>query len=38
MTNKGTFIINGCERVIVNQLVRSPGVLLEKGKKEKKLI
>ena len=25
MTNKGTFIINGAERVIVNQLVRSPG-------------
>lgn len=26
MTNKGTFIINGTERVIVSQLVRSPGV------------
>lgn len=26
MTNKGTFIINGAERVIVSQLVRSPGV------------
>ncbi|RKD30945.1 DNA-directed RNA polymerase subunit beta [Thermohalobacter berrensis] len=26
MTEKGTFIINGAERVIVNQLVRSPGV------------
>ncbi len=26
MTNKGTFIINGIERVVVNQLVRSPGV------------
>lgn len=25
MTEKGTFIINGAERVIVNQLVRSPG-------------
>ncbi|KJS22785.1 MAG: DNA-directed RNA polymerase subunit beta [Clostridiaceae bacterium BRH_c20a] len=25
MTNKGTFIINGAERVIVSQLVRSPG-------------
>ncbi|HHP51400.1 MAG TPA: DNA-directed RNA polymerase subunit beta [Moorella mulderi] len=25
MTEKGTFIINGTERVIVNQLVRSPG-------------
>ena len=26
MTNRGTFIINGTERVIVSQLVRSPGV------------
>ncbi|MBI2597344.1 DNA-directed RNA polymerase subunit beta [Candidatus Daviesbacteria bacterium] len=26
MTDKGTFIINGVERVIINQLVRSPGV------------
>lgn len=26
MTEKGTFIINGAERVVVNQLIRSPGV------------
>ena len=26
MTEKGTFIINGTERVVVNQFVRSPGV------------
>jgi len=26
MTDKGTFIINGAERVIVNQLIRSSGV------------
>jgi DNA-directed RNA polymerase subunit beta len=26
MTDRGTFIINGAERVIVNQIVRSPGV------------
>lgn len=26
MTQKGTFIINGAERVVVSQLVRSPGV------------
>ncbi len=26
MTEKGTFIINGIERVIINQIVRSPGV------------
>ena len=26
MTDTGTFIINGAERVIVSQLVRSPGI------------
>ncbi len=26
MTDKGTFVINGAERVIVSQLVRSPGI------------
>ena len=26
MTEKGTFIINGTERVVVSQLIRSPGV------------
>jgi len=30
MTDKGTFIINGAERVIVSQLVRSPGVYFDK--------
>ncbi len=29
MTDKGTFIINGTERVIVNQLQRSPGIIFE---------
>ena len=29
MTNKGSFIINGTERVIVSQLHRSPGVFFE---------
>ena len=29
MTRKGTFIINGTERVVVSQLVRSPGVYFE---------
>lgn len=29
MTEKGTFIINGTERVIVNQLQRSPGIIFE---------
>ena len=26
MTDSGTFLINGAERVIISQLVRSPGV------------
>ena len=29
MTRKGTFIINGTERVVVSQLVRSPGVYFD---------
>lgn len=31
MTEKGTFVINGAERVIVSQLVRSPGVYFGKA-------
>jgi DNA-directed RNA polymerase subunit beta len=31
MTNKGTFVINGTERVVVSQLVRSPGVYFERA-------
>src|SRR5882724_10087653 len=31
MTDNGTFIINGTERVIVSQLHRSPGVFFKKG-------
>ena len=31
MTDKGTFIINGAERVVVSQLVRSPGVYFSKN-------
>ena len=30
MTDKGTFMINGAERVIVSQLVRSPGVYFKR--------
>ena len=26
MTDRGTFIINGCERVVINQIIRSPGI------------
>jgi DNA-directed RNA polymerase subunit beta len=29
MTDKGTFIINGSERVVVSQLIRSPGVYFD---------
>jgi len=40
MTDTGTFIINGAERVIVSQLVRSPGIYyaIEKDKVGKNLI
>jgi DNA-directed RNA polymerase subunit beta len=30
MTNQGTFVINGTERVVVSQLVRSPGVYFDR--------
>ena len=33
MTGKGTFIINGTERVVVSQLVRSPGVIFQPGER-----
>jgi|TARA_B100000989_G_C19530636_1_gene469560 DNA-directed RNA polymerase subunit beta len=26
ITDRGTFIINGCERVVINQIIRSPGI------------
>ncbi|UDQ97573.1 DNA-directed RNA polymerase subunit beta [Lentisphaerae bacterium WC36] len=32
MTESGTFIINGAERVIISQLHRSPGICFEKSK------
>ena len=35
MTTDATFIINGCERVIVSQIIRSPGVYFEKNKTQK---
>ena len=37
MTTDATFIINGCERVIVSQIIRSPGVYFEKNKNQKRL-
>ncbi|MGZ0179272.1 MAG: DNA-directed RNA polymerase subunit beta, partial [Acidimicrobiales bacterium] len=33
MTETGTFIINGTERVVVSQLVRSPGVIFQPGER-----
>jgi DNA-directed RNA polymerase subunit beta len=35
MTTYATFIINGCERVIVSQIIRSPGVYFEKNKNQR---
>jgi len=32
MTDRGTFIVNGTERVVVSQLVRSPGVIFQPGR------
>ncbi|WP_210360597.1 hypothetical protein, partial [Borreliella garinii] len=32
MTERGTFIINGAERVVVSQIHRSPGVVFYKEK------
>ena len=36
MTTSATFVINGCERVIVSQIIRSPGIYFEKNKNQKK--
>lgn len=35
MTTYATFIINGCERVIISQIIRSPGIYFEKNKNQK---
>ena len=35
MTTYATFIINGCERLIVSQIIRSPGIYFEKNKNQK---
>mgnify|MGYP005803112345 CR=1 FL=1 len=32
MTDRGTFVINGAERVIISQLHRSPGICFEKNR------
>src|SRR5208283_692804 len=38
MTSRGTFIINGTERVVVSQLVRSPGVIFQPGRDQKTIV
>jgi DNA-directed RNA polymerase subunit beta len=38
MTDKGTFIVNGTERVVVSQLVRSPGVIFQPGRDAKTVV
>jgi DNA-directed RNA polymerase subunit beta len=38
MTDKGTFIVNGTERVVVSQLVRSPGVIFQPGRDLKTVV
>ena len=35
MTTDATFLVNGCERVVVSQIIRSPGVYFEKNKNQK---
>jgi len=35
MTTFATFILNGCERVVVSQIIRSPGIYFEKNKIQK---
>ncbi len=37
LTEKGTFIFNGCERIIISQIIRSPGVYYKQIIKEKKV-
>jgi DNA-directed RNA polymerase subunit beta len=38
MTDRGTFVINGTERVVVSQLVRSPGVIFQPGRDAKTIV
>jgi DNA-directed RNA polymerase subunit beta len=35
LSKKGTFIVNGNTRIVVNQIVRSPGVYFQKDKNKK---
>ena len=36
MTTAATFILNGCERIIVSQIIRSPGIYFEKVKNQRR--
>jgi DNA-directed RNA polymerase subunit beta len=38
MTDEGTFLVNGCERIVISQIIRSPGIYFRKefGKSSKK--
>ena len=36
LTIESSFIINGCERTIVSQIIRSPGIYFEKSKKQRR--
>ena len=36
MSKAATFYLNGCDRIIVSQIIRSPGIYFEKIKKQKK--
>ena len=33
LTEEGTFLINGCERIVINQIIRSPGIYFRKNYK-----
>ena len=30
ITEEGTFVINGCERIVISQIIRSPGIYFRK--------
>ena len=38
MTNNATFIINGCERIIISQIIRSPGIYFKKALKKNRTV
>ncbi len=38
MTEEGTFIINGCEKIIISQIIRSPGIYFKKEYNNNKIL